>query len=648
MRVRKTAATVALSLVLAGALVVQQAKPAEAFVPVLAPLAMPLVKAGAAIVIGAGASWLANRAGEALSPAVENYLADDWLYQWLSGRDGADDPEFDFGPELNTEGFSWQAEHPGFANDVGSPVASNYFYASGTELVSDLEVSFETFEAAPGGGRSSVRATYTGTAMATGDYYIHSGHIQASYYRGHSAFAGSPYVFGANCNNGVETGGTGALALDSGQSFTHTVWHICDGSGFAYADFDIPWWLNLGGTNSVMIRTGTGQSTSLVATYNTSGEGFSPDFHGGAARKTVVEYGCYDPATDVVTDYGYETTNWEIDPLVGGNMRVAADLCPDGTTPSYLTISSAPVAQHEGDVLPILHWEQDGALLVDTHPMIDCLVSPWLCELKVQRWDSDTSTWADCDIASELCHDWWNVPNRAAMFRCMWGTHELPLSNCFELSRFYNWDTPGAHTPNPHLTAGTGASAPNTTTSLTGTPSDAGETTSLPPAGSTSGTEGGSDPGASTSTTLVPVESPGSGDGCLQTGLVAWNPVTWVYAPVACVLEWAFVPSEATMLQLETLPEAFHGKPPHSVVTGVAGWWDDIRVGAEEPAGCLLIEVPILEEEYRVVDSCTPGPVAAQIMAYRSILAVAVYAFFLAPLAWWAWREYAPGSKGMA
>jgi hypothetical protein len=42
------------------------------------------------------------------------------------------------------------------------------------------------------------------------------------------------------------------------------------------------------------------------------------------------------------------------------------------------------------------------------------------------------------------------------------------------------------------------------------------------------------------------------------------------------------------------------------------------------------------------------NPIVGILRSYRSLFEAVVYVAFFAPLAWWAWRTYAPGSTGSA
>ncbi len=50
-----------------------------------------------------------------------------------------------------------------------------------------------------------------------------------------------------------------------------------------------------------------------------------------------------------------------------------------------------------------------------------------------------------------------------------------------------------------------------------------------------------------------------------------------------------------------------------------------------------------------VVDSCDPQSTFMRMMnPVRSLVSIGLWVAVLAPLAWWVWRQYAPGSQGTA
>jgi hypothetical protein len=80
--------------------------------------------------------------------------------------------------------------------------------------------------------------------------------------------------------------------------------------------------------------------------------------------------------------------------------------------------------------------------------------------------------------------------------------------------------------------------------------------------------------------TVVPTESPAprpvtendpAASSCLS-GAVSWNPVDWVFVPVKCALQWAFVPPPGTWENnVATMRDAYKNTPPAVVTGAVSG-----------------------------------------------------------------------------
>jgi hypothetical protein len=137
---------------------------------------------------------------------------------------------------------------------------------------------------------------------------------------------------------------------------------------------------------------------------------------------------------------------------------------------------------------------------------------------------------------------------------------------------------------------------------------------------------------------------PGS-DGSSCSGSWSWNPISWVLNPVKCALRWAFVPDATHLAQVNTLTSTAASKAPMGYVTAALTW-----VGTLVPDGssCWVESVTIPHvASMTAIDTCTPGPVESKIMALRWLLSIAMFAGLFLPLAWWAWKAYAPGTTGM-
>jgi hypothetical protein len=129
-------------------------------------------------------------------------------------------------------------------------------------------------------------------------------------------------------------------------------------------------------------------------------------------------------------------------------------------------------------------------------------------------------------------------------------------------------------------------------------------------------------------------------------GFWSWNPIDWVYVPVKCALLWAFVPSAETQAALGNLGAGLADKVPFSWI-GDAGTW--VTAAFDANGHCLHLDASVGPfGDITFLDTCTPGAVEGILMQYRTLLGVALYVGLLAPLLWWAWRTYAPGTQASA
>lgn len=133
-------------------------------------------------------------------------------------------------------------------------------------------------------------------------------------------------------------------------------------------------------------------------------------------------------------------------------------------------------------------------------------------------------------------------------------------------------------------------------------------------------------------------------DGSSCGGEWSWNPVDWVLNPVKCALRWAFVPDAAHTSQVTSLTDGLLTKVPFGPVSQGITWLGGLVPGG---SSCWVQSVTIPQvATFTAIDTCTPGPVEAQVMALRGLLTAAMFASLFIPLAWWGWKTYAPGATG--
>lgn len=145
-----------------------------------------------------------------------------------------------------------------------------------------------------------------------------------------------------------------------------------------------------------------------------------------------------------------------------------------------------------------------------------------------------------------------------------------------------------------------------------------------------------------------PVPTPGS-EGCFAG--MSPNPMSWpkalIYSPIKCALVWAFVPSTASSASIAALRADIGNRAPVSWVGDVGGFVVGAVSGLDGAPGCFVFDVDLASlGRFHIIDSCNPADVIVKaIRPLRPLLLIAGYLAFLGPLAWWAWKSYAPLSR---
>lgn len=168
---------------------------------------------------------------------------------------------------------------------------------------------------------------------------------------------------------------------------------------------------------------------------------------------------------------------------------------------------------------------------------------------------------------------------------------------------------PGTSEASPEPTA-----SPSPTAGLLGPPKDDGDPTG-----------NGLDPGS-----------------CFPSGWGLLNPVEWVVKPGICL----FAPSPSSVSEMQGLEADLEAREPFSGISAAVGWLTT-AFGSGGGGSCSLnwsVSFPPPIGDVTLL-SCG-NPIIGILRSYRDLFEAAVWVAFLAPLAWWAWRTYAPGAGG--
>lgn len=186
------------------------------------------------------------------------------------------------------------------------------------------------------------------------------------------------------------------------------------------------------------------------------------------------------------------------------------------------------------------------------------------CLLELRKVIGDVEL--DCFMAPDQCVQWQKESSEGtATYRCYYADTLVDLSEC----RVY-----GPTFEREKVQQGTGYADPAT-----------GEPAPQDPTGKTQTTN----PGAAAVGMSTPVADPQQSRQCWPEGWAAFNPFEWVFQPVKCALEWAFVPRQTKIDQVQTsLKLAATNSKPAEVLQVVRLWSEVVPAGS---SGCTGPEV---------------------------------------------------------
>ena len=124
----------------------------------------------------------------------------------------------------------------------------------------------------------------------------------------------------------------------------------------------------------------------------------------------------------------------------------------------------------------------------------------------------------------------------------------------------------------------------------------------------------------------APVRNPEAFRSCFGKGWAEFNPVEWVFTPIRCGYEWAFVPRPAVVgAQVVKLGSAWDHSAPVVVPAAVSSW-----SFVAPPNGChgVMVDVFFLGPPFPVLNACDGDVLAplAKASFWFSTLAIIVLA----------------------
>lgn len=338
---------------------------------------------------------------------------------------------------------------------------------------------------------------------------------------------------------------------------------------------------------------------SLTAVYQWNSQTVSSYGTPAPSHKLRFDTRCEDAAGTVTSQTSYSVTYKEADATLP---PIDLAPCPSGSQPVERTVTEGDLSGAGGTQL--FDWNSPDPL---TSPYPDCLPggAQVPCVMRLVQ-EPATGGQLTCGTAAD-CTAYSLQPDGSTAltevvgtdtYACLWGTYSLPLVQCDAM----------------------GTSEGISTAPDTGTEAD------------------GSSPGLG----IPPAGSPGT--ACFPSGWGLLNPVSWVYMPMMCALRDSFEPSDSSVATLTSLQSDAAGRAPFSVVTAASSWVGDV-LGAGSSGTCDLGWTVSLGPLGHVSVLSCGDPIVGILRGYRTLVEIALFAGFFGPLAWWAWRQYAPGSQ---
>ncbi len=290
------------------------------------------------------------------------------------------------------------------------------------------------------------------------------------------------------------------------------------------------------------------------------------------------------------------------------------------TNPSWTPTTTLPLTTHSGVlwVMPPVDPFSPSPELQKADEVVRTIVPTF------EEPAGTGSVWARCNAGDPACVNPSEQRARAPTeWRCVFLGQVVDWLDCSR--SFPDFEEPNTEAPPRHDNPPVGGTNPTPTPTPSGTATPTPTPTPTPAPFPTTGTN--------------PPNADGSAS-CLGAAW-SWNPTDWVLVPLRC----AFVPSQQAV---ENVKAAGTGlvtdNAPFSYVTDASKWAGSFGAGSQ----CFDLSIATPFGDQRVLSSCSPGPFESFLIANRAPLTAAMFATFLLPLAWWAWRAYAPGSTGSA
>lgn len=295
----------------------------------------------------------------------------------------------------------------------------------------------------------------------------------------------------------------------------------------------------------------------------------SPDFTTGTQGSLT---GVFETIVQCMAGLGQGLTLSEITPVVEGRATLPSMTCPQGMVAGGYSSTYQPST---GDPVEVFAGENPEWITSAPDEMPGCINGG--CELSLWQVSSGSPA-LFCGQAAVGCPQWWQtVQTNPDAYQCRYGTYTVDLSYCaaFREPGSLMPTYPVTFAPDGTPTVGTRvgtvtdadyaqldaiARATEELVRIARENPDPNPTPTAP-----------DNPTPTTAPVPPPIPNVAESRNCWPTGWGIFNPFEWVYLPVTCALEWAFVPSsESVAASLATGQQALAEHGMLSVIPAAA------------------------------------------------------------------------------
>lgn len=288
-------------------------------------------------------------------------------------------------------------------------------------------------------------------------------------------------------------------------------------------------------------------------------------------------------------------------------------VCPE--LPAGVFPANTTVTENGGSTPGVIYDEPSSEAFLDAAEKYpDCLEFPCALDLLLK------ATGESCFDLDTRCDGWRSDAERESKYQCSYGAYNVPLFECNVYATTFNFDLRNGGQPYADPATGLPVGVPIAQT-------------------------------AHEQMMGSGVMPPDGARNCWPTGWGAVNPLAWIYTPVRCVLEWAFVPRVAAVkYEVASLGSGWAGTAPGTLLEAAEGWEAELPEleGCEGPPVRLALEWPLhIDHTMYPLWACDgPGEIAAGLS--RMLSSIAMIWGATRAITWYLGRTFGYGGIGAA